>query len=255
MSGKAGLGSTFTGGCAFSATPTHRPESYFPDANSSGIFNAAKPIETGEQDGLAYRLCRVTGDFRADFDLHDYPFDHQTLLLRLVNAKVPRQQVAYVTDVFGLRLDQPAEVTSDVSAFRDLQLWRVLGVTRFTDFFANRSTLGKPIFFDTDTRTEYAEFDTAVILARNVTVFMIKTLMPLFLLVAVVFATLFFPNSLSKERTTIPVTGILTSAVLLISINSQLPPIGYTVSIEYVFYVFFGLCLMSMIAGFLQERC
>jgi branched-chain amino acid transport system substrate-binding protein len=83
---------------------------------------------------------------------------------------------------------------------------------------------------------------------------MIKTLMPLFLLVAVVFATLFFPNSLSKERTTIPVTGILTSAVLMIAINSQLPPIGYTVSIEYVFYVFFGLCLMSMIAGFLQER-
>jgi branched-chain amino acid transport system substrate-binding protein len=70
----------------------------------------------------------------------------------------------------------------------------------------------------------------------------------------VVFATLFFPHSLSKERTTIPVTGILTSAVLMIAINSQLPPIGYTVSVEFVFYVFFGLCLMAMIAGFVQER-
>ena len=226
----------------------------FPDAISPAVFNAAKPIETGEQDGLTYRLYRVTGDFRADFDLHDYPFDRQTLLLRLVNARAPAQQVAYVTDVFGLRLDHVVEAASNVSAYRDLQLWRVLGVTRFVDFFANRSTLGKPIFFDSDTRTEYAEFDTAVLLRRDVVAFMVKTLMPLFLLVAVVFATLFFPNSLSKERTTIPVTGILTSAVLMIAINSGLPPIGYTVSIEYVFYVFFGLCLMSMVAGFLQER-
>jgi len=226
----------------------------FPDALSPGLFNPAKPIEAGQQDDLNYRLYRVTGDFRADFDLHDYPFDRQTLLLRLVNAKAPRQQVAYVTDVFGLRLDHAGEAADDVSAFRDLQLWRVLGVTRFVDYFANRSTLGKAVFFDSDTRTEYAEFDTAVLLRRDVVVFMVKTLMPLFLLVAVVFATLFFPHSLSKERTTIPVTGILTSAVLMIAINSQLPPIGYTVSVEYVFYVFFGLCLMAMSAGFLQER-
>jgi hypothetical protein len=37
-------------------------------------------------------------------------------------------------------------------------------------------------------------------------------------------------------------TGILTSAVLMIAINSQLPPIGYTVSIKYALHVFFGLC-------------
>ena len=41
---------------------------------------------------------------------------------------------------------------------------------------------------------------------------MVKTLVPLLLLVLIVFATLFFPLSLTKERTTIPVTGILTSA-------------------------------------------
>ncbi len=124
-----------------------------PDALSPGLFNPATPIEIGKQDDLNYRPYRVRGDFRADFDLHDYPFDRQTPLLRLVNAKAPRQQVAYVTDVFGLRLGQTGETADSVSAFRDLQLWRVLGVTRFVDYFANRSTLGKPVFFDSDTRT------------------------------------------------------------------------------------------------------
>jgi branched-chain amino acid transport system substrate-binding protein len=41
--------------------------------------------------------------------------------------------------------------------------------------------------------------------------------------------------------------------VLLIAISNQLPALGYTVALEYVFYVFFGLCLMSMVFGFIAE--
>jgi branched-chain amino acid transport system substrate-binding protein len=41
-----------------------------------------------------------------------------------------------------------------------------------------------------------------------------------------------------KEQVTLPVTGILTCAVLLVSMSNQLPDIGYTVAIESVFYVF-----------------
>jgi hypothetical protein len=82
---------------------------------------------------------------------------------------------------------------------------------------------------------------------------MVKTLVPLFLLVLVVFATQFFPPTWNKERTTIPVTGILTSAVLLISISDQLPSLGYTMALEYIFYVFFVLCLMAMCGGFIGE--
>ncbi len=37
--------------------------------------------------------------------------------------------------------------------------------------------------------------------------------------------------------------------MLLISISNQLPALGYMVAMEYIFYVFFGLCLMSMVVG------
>jgi hypothetical protein len=43
-----------------------------------------------------------------------------------------------------------------------------------------------------------------ILFLSDVVAFMIKTLVPLFLLVLVVFATLFFPLSLTKERTTLP---------------------------------------------------
>jgi ABC-type branched-subunit amino acid transport system substrate-binding protein len=230
--------------------PTHVT---FPDLKDVDAFDPAHPLESGMQSDLNYRLYRVTGDFKQDFDLHDYPFDQQNLLIRFQNTNKPRQEIAYVIDTFGLHVDDASNARVNPDAFRGLQLWHLNAVRPFVDYVSTSSTLGKPSLIANDNRTEYAGFDTEIQLRRDYIAFMIKTLMPLFLLVLVVFATLFFPNSLTKERTTIPVTGILTSAVLMISINSQLPAIGYTVAIEYIFYVFFALCLMAMITGFLTE--
>jgi ABC-type branched-subunit amino acid transport system substrate-binding protein len=235
--------------------PTHIE---FPDlvepADPAQAFDPAKPVEQGEQDGLNYRLYRVIGDFKTEFDLHDFPFDTQSLVVRFQNHEQPREQVAYVIDTFGLHLHRPDQgPLARRSAFADLQLWHVTDLHYFLDAFSISSTLGKPAVFDDDNRNEYGGFDLAIEVHRDVFAFMVKTLVPLFLLVLVVFATLFFPASLTKERTTIPVTGILTSAVLLISISNQLPSLGYSIALEYIFYVFFGLCLMAMCGGFLSE--
>ena len=236
------------------AAPTHIE---FPDLqrdSSAGGFDPAKPAEQGELDGLNYRLYRIVGDFKADFNLHDYPFDTQSLVVRFQNHEQPREQVAYVTDTFGLHLHRPDQTPPDArSAFADLQLWHVADLRYFVHTFSISSTLGKPAFFDNDSRNEYGGFDAAIVVQRDVLAFMAKTLAPLFLLVLVVFATLFFPAGLAAERTTIPVTGFLTSAVLLVSISNSLPSLGYTMALEYMFYVFFGLCLMAMCAGFVSE--
>src|SRR5688572_8337272 len=74
------------------------------------------------------------------------------------------------------------------------------------------STLGQPSLFDSRFRTEFSGFNAEVVLRRDFEVFIVKTLLPLFLLVLVVFATLFFPETLFRERINIPVTAILTSA-------------------------------------------
>ena len=219
----------------------------------TGSFDPAKPLQSRVEDGLNYRLYQVSGTFKANYDLHDYPFDQQSLLIRLQSQSHPLQEIAYVIDAFGLQLDKPGHSAAASEAFRNLEVWQPVAVRPFVDSFSVSSTLGEPALFDTANRIVYAGLDTAVVLKRNVTAFMIKTLLPLILLALVVFATLFFPPTLAKERTTIPVTGILTSAVMLISISNNLPALGYTVALEYIFYVFFALCLMSMVFGFLSE--
>jgi branched-chain amino acid transport system substrate-binding protein len=47
----------------------------FPDL-LRGSFDPSKPAEQGDlDDGTTYRLWRVRGDFKNDFDLHHYPFE------------------------------------------------------------------------------------------------------------------------------------------------------------------------------------
>jgi len=226
----------------------------FPALLDSGAFDPAHPLQIGQEDGLNYRLYRINGDFKARYELHNYPFDTQQLLLHFRNAQQRQELVTYVIDRFGLRLaDERSSLVED-EAYSGLELWRFLRLHYFVDSLSSGSTLGKAALFDSGLKTQFAGFDTVIVLRRSSAIFILKNLLPLFLLALVVFATLFFPETLYRERVTIPVTAILTSAVLLLAVDNQLGDVGYTVVVEKIFYVFFALCLMTMLAGFAHER-
>ncbi len=57
-----------------------------------------------------------------------------------------------------------------------------------------------------------------------------------------------------KEKITVAVTAALSGAVMLGSINSQLGNIGYTIAVEYAFYVYFALSTLAIIAVLAAER-
>ena len=226
----------------------------FPALLDRGAFDPARPMQAGQEDGLSYRLYRISGDFKARLDLHDYPFDTQQLLLHFQNTEQRRELVTYVIDRFGLRLADDGSSRAEDGAYSGLPLWRFLGLTYFVESLSSGSTLGKASLFGAEARTEFAGFDATIMLRRSSAIYMLKNLLPLFLLVLVVFATLFFPETMFRERVTIPVTSILASAVLLVAVNSQIGDVGYTVVVEEMFYIFFVLCLMAMLAGYRHEK-
>lgn len=241
----------------------------FPDLLERDAFDPAKPVEanvillsgsdnrptmgTRPLEPYNYRLYRIEGDFKATYDLHDYPFDHQELLIRFLNRNQRRELVTYVIDSQALELaNSEKRLPSDLSPFRGLQQWRLGGIRYFVESESRSSTLGKPQAAQ-GSPVEYTGFNVALVLERNFGIFLIKTLVPLLLLVVVVFTTLFLPGNLFRERINIPVTAILTSSVLLLSVNNQLGDVGYTVAIEYIFYAFFALCVTAMLTGITHD--
>jgi len=220
-------------------------------ATEKSPYDEKSPLLEQNLDGLHYSLYRVRGDFRSTFDFHDYPFDSQSLVVRVTNPRMTREQVIYAIDNFGLKLPR---TDGGVSRLPALANWDFTQVLYGSDALSSHSTRGQPGAFHTNNETQFSGFNVVVGIKRKTTIFLIKTLLPLLLLVLVVYVTLFFPPSLTKERLTIAISAMLASAVLLTAINSQLTDVGYTTAIEYGFYAFFALCLFCVIVGLLTER-
>jgi branched-chain amino acid transport system substrate-binding protein len=251
----------------------------FPDL-LRGNFNPKRPsIERVLDDGTTYRLWRMRGDFKNDFDLRRYPLDRQTLVVRFFNARAASDQMVYVQDARSVSPGTPApaiatgakaslggsafaaEAPSSAlwtnvapTALRELTQWEPLRVGQQRDILVTKSALGDPDLVGLDRIRELSGYSNDVDLRRRVAPTLAKTLLPLGLMTLILYASLYFPHALVKEKVTVAVTGALSGTVLLAAINSQLGSVGYVIAVEYVFYAFFALCLLCMLLVLAAEQ-
>lgn len=227
----------------------------------SGSFDSTNPVEQRQMpDGTEYYLWRIQGKFRNDFDLRRFPFDEQQLLLSFSNAVAPMEKIVYVVDRRAGTADlaDPAinpqlSIAASV-AFRNLTQWDPLSANARRENLVTDSSLGDPTRVGVESERELSGFVVSVELERRTVATLAKTLLPLLLLTFIMYASLFFPAALVKEKVTVAITGALSGAVLLTAINTQLGSVGYTIAVEYIFYIFFGLCLLCILAVLIQEQ-
>jgi branched-chain amino acid transport system substrate-binding protein len=243
-----------------------------------GNFDPTKPAEQGKMpDGTEYWLWQVQGDFRNDYDLHLFPFDQQQLSLSFFNSRAPMEEIVYVLDKRSSlnKLNSPsidnsnntsaAQPTTDLpsgnmasvaspNAFRNLSQWKPLTVQSRRENLVTNSGLGNPTRIGVASQRELSGFLVGIKVQRRTLATLAKTLLPLVLMTLIMYASLYFPDALVKEKVTVAITAALSGAVLLTSINSQLGSIGYTIAVEYAFYVFFCLSLLCIVSVLGTER-
>jgi ABC-type branched-subunit amino acid transport system substrate-binding protein len=241
----------------------------------SGSFNRERPAEQRQMaDGTEYWLWRVQGEFRNDFDLRRFPFDQQALSLSFFNARAPMDRIVYVLDQrsavdepTGSSLasgpgealaagDTPGATLSIASpaAFRNLTQWDPLTTRSRRENLVTDSALGDPTRSGVESQRELSGFLVTVELERRALATLTKSLFPLVLLTLFLYAVLNFPATMLVPKAVITTLSMLSGVVLLTSVNSQLGSIGYTVAVEYIFYVFFGLAVLCIVCVFNAER-
>jgi branched-chain amino acid transport system substrate-binding protein len=240
----------------------------------SGSFNKNAPAEQGEvADGTQYRLWRVQGEFRNEFDLYRFPFDRQTLDLSFFHARAAADRIVYALDdraptggagpsaqasgsAAAASLDPPSGIKgiASPSAFRELTQWMPLGAKARRENLVTYSSLGDPRRIGAEGFRELSGFLARIDIERRALATLVKNLLPLFIMTLVMFASLYFPHGLVKEKVTVAITGALSGAVLLTAINNQLGAVGYTLAVEYAFYVFFSLSLLCILSVLYAER-
>ena len=215
-------------------------------------FDQARPVDRhSHRDGTEYRLWRIQGEFRNRFDLHRFPFDSQTLSLPFAHKTAAADRIVYVMDR-NERSSRggPGSAGHSIISDQALQVanqWTLMGASERREALVTRSALGHPDQSGSDAR-ELSGFVVTVDLRRRSLMTLVKMLLPLLIMSLITLTALSFPRALVKEKITVTVTGALAGTVLLTAINSQLDTIGYTLAIEWVFYLFFMMALLSIVA-------
>lgn len=230
----------------------------FPDLIGRTSDASRLAEKTRLPDGTTYSLLQVRGSFRGDFDLHRYPFDSQSLAIRFFNGRAASDRIIYALDRRSPPLKAqlaPPGVAFDgtASPFRQLTEWSATAAKAGRHLLVTDSALGDPRLAGADRRRELSGFQARIELQRRVLPVMAKTLLPLGLMTLILLASHFFGGTLENHRVGVAITGVLSGAVLLTAIEEQLGNYGYTMEVEYIFYIFFFLCFLSIAAATLAE--
>lgn len=231
------------------------------DAPLNIIFiNAASPdlslrnplsVETTDT-GMNYRLFRVQGTFNETLDFSDYPWDEHQLTIRFQNPDLTQNDIVYVADPHLLAMSQKERLQSgfDYSrTFDRIPSWKVSSVQYDQESIASSSES-----YDTSGAVYYSEFRVSMDAGRDVNAFLSKNLLPLTLLTLVTYIAIWFPAEQAGARIGFAITALLSSSVMLNSVSTQLPAIGYNVAIEWGYYAYIGLSALLVLLTIAVDR-
>lgn len=230
-----------------------------PDATDITFVNAVEPdtslgdpLRNVVTDDQTYELFRVRGRFKAPLQFRDFPFDQQQLVISFQNSRLPSSKLVYAVDPPFLDLPVAERLRSGTNAAESINAipsWEPIDLQLYQDTVGTTAMLGDPEANVGASGLEFSVFTADVTITRDLGGFLLKNLLPLALLAAITYVSLFFPHSQTGERVAFAVSAILTAAVLLTSVTSVLPQIGYTVAIEWGFYAFILLSAICIIIG------
>jgi branched-chain amino acid transport system substrate-binding protein len=205
-------------------------------------------------DAVSYSAHRVKGDFQEAFTFRDYPFDSQTLSIRFRHKSLDSNRLLFVADDIGMQRDGGKAVVESPNRHSILDPageWHLQDVLVFSDISATDSTLGNPRMFHAkaDTDISYSRFNVFTEIERNAKSYVLKNLIPLFIIILLGYAMLFVSPQGPPfvARMNLGVTALLTAILLSIKATSELPNIGYLVAIDYIYFAAYALILSGIV--------
>ncbi len=183
-------------------------------------------LSTGER----YKIMRVEGRFFHSFSLADFPLDRHALDIRIENPDFPLDSVVYVADSAKIRptLNMTGWVSEGCGLFSEVHDYG----SDFGQIDQKASKFSQIVF---ETR-----------LARPVSYFLLKLMLPLLVVMIVSLGALFIFPTLIDARISLPIGGLLTAVFLQQSYSSALPDTGYMVLMDKIYLLSYALVAAIM---------
>ncbi|MGH7786900.1 MAG: hypothetical protein ACRERC_08540 [Candidatus Binatia bacterium] len=204
------------------------PQIEFVNTAEPAITNRALEISPA---GAVRYLLGLTSEFRTNLDLRRFPFDHQTLEVRLQSFLWPVDDMVFVADTD--RIGFSAE-----STFEGLNVTRVSALVRPAQLAGWRES--------------YSEFVAVIDVQRNAAFYLWTVFVPgtlIFLISCTVFVV---PIENFHDRVGISLAALLASIATQFAMSFNLPQISYLTVIDRVFLTAYACIAIGVLISTLQ---
>lgn len=182
-----------------------------------------------QPDGSKYELFRHAGAFSTKFSVRTYPFDSHDLRIEIEDADWTASKLNYVVD--------------EISINPQIEL------PGFTIGKPRMTIINKPYTtaFGDLANPKVEPYSRAIIeipIKRPVVSGIIKTLLPVWIVVLVAGAALLLDPSHVEARVGLAITALLTLVALQFNASSGLPDVGYLLMLDQIYLASFGFVLL-----------
>jgi hypothetical protein len=190
------------------------------------------------KDGTFYKIFRVEARFLHNFSLNRFPLDAHDLDIQIENPEYPAGSLIYLPDTSG----------ADIRKSLNLSGWESKGCRLVSTVHDYQTNFGNP----EENARHYSNISYFISLSRPISYFLLKMLLPLFIVMLVSIGGLFLHPTYIDARTALPIGGLLTAVFLQQSYNDALPDTGYMVLMDKIYvlaYVIISLAMWQMIVS------
>ena len=187
-------------------------------------------------DGTNYRIYRVEGRFFHSFSLNRFPLDVHALDIQIESPEHAADSLIYLPDT------DAAEIRNTLN----LVGWETKGCHLESTVHDYGTDFGNP----EENAQRYSNLTFTVTLARPVSYFLLKMLLPIAIVMFVSIGGLMLHPTHIDTRSSLPIGGLLTAVFLQQSYSDALPDTGYMVLMDKIYllcYFLISLVLLQVI--------
>jgi len=206
--------------------------------NGSEIFNSE--VEAKRTKDVVYITGYCKGEFKFDPDYREYPVDIQKLPIIIESVNLPENLVKLIPDTASVSKTNLIGLDETIS----LPSYKIIQAGYQKELKLYKSNFGDPDF---SKEMSYSRITYEIKIERDSESFILKILIPNLLLLVITYLVFFIPPNQLEVAVGCTVTSLLASIAFQLTINGNLPDIGYLTNADKLFHLFYLLITIALV--------
>jgi len=199
---------------------------------------------------MRYVCYKVKGTYLTPYNLRNFPFDFQSLPLKMAHKTRDSNEIILVVDKAGLS-DSPV---------RDIypEEWLHRGRADYSASFVPATTFGDPMYMGLGSRSSFSVYEANLIVRRIIFPYLITLFLPLGIMIIISLFVFLINREQFDARLTLTMTALLSILVFHLAQGESLPSVGYLMKADQYFIatyiLMFSLITEVILVNALHEK-